>query len=187
MGRKKKNASLQEKIDGYLREYELDDLNQANDMSALTQMCRLEINMEQIQTALEGISDPAANATKVRDLHSALKAAQQSWLSIQTELGINRRKRKEDDDESPVSYIQRIQDQAKKFLDMRLQKLVCPSCGQILGKFMFYVTEQGEGGSIESTTKVVVPYKRSISCECWKCRTIATVQEQPLLIEASKN
>lgn len=186
MGRKKKGANLQDKVDGYLREYELDDLNEANDMSALIQMCRLELNMEQIQSALEQITDPVANATKVRDLHSALKAASQSWLNIQTELGINRKKRQADEDESPVSYIQRIQDQAKKFLDNRLQKITCPKCGQLLGKYIFYVTEKGEKGSIETVGKEVESYNYSVSCECWKCHESAAVVNSPsvLLLEA---
>ncbi len=170
MGRKRKGQVLQERIDKYLSEYELDELNQANDMAALTNMCQLELAIEQIQEALEGIQNKAEDSKKVKDLMSSLRDATQSWASLQTELGIARKKRQSESDETPLQYIDNLKKDAKKFLDSRLKVLVCDKCGQPLGKFFFYVNDKGEKGSIESETKPVEEYKYTVRHECWKCK-----------------
>jgi len=182
MGRKRKGAELQEKIDRYLEEYELDDLNQANDMAALVQMCQLEIRQEKIQEALDRIKDPAQDSKKIKDLVSALRDINQNWVTLQTELGINRRKRQSESDETPLQYIEKLKSQAKKFLDSRLKKFVCPHCGQVLGKYFFYINEKGEDGSIESETKPVEPYKYTIRCECWRCHNVAEISNEDILL-----
>ena len=187
MGRKRKGSALQDKIDKYLEEYELDDMNQANDMVALTQMCQIELNMENIQEALNsldytGKKGKDIDSKKIRELHSALRDANQNWVTLQTELAINRRKRKSEEDETPLKYIERLQSQAKKFIDSRFVKLVCPKCGQLLGKYMVYVTEKGERGSIESKTKEVESYKHTFRCECWKCGGVAEDSNEDIVL-----
>lgn len=183
MGRHKKGQALQERIDRYLDEYELDDLNQANDMAALTQMCQLELNMEQIQDALSKVKSKEIieDSKRIRDLVGALRDATQSWTNLQTELGIARRKRRTESDETPLQYIEKLQEQAKKIIDLRFKKLTC-DCGQALGKFMFYVTEKGESGSIESNKKGIVPYKYTVRCECWKCGDIAEISNEDIVL-----
>jgi len=187
MGRRRKGSALQEKIDRYLEEYELDDLNQANDMAALTQMCQIELNMEQIQEALNRVEYGSKKGTeidskRIRELHSALRDANQNWITLQTELGINRRKRQSESDESPLQYIEKIQEQSKKFIDGRFKKVTCSKCGQVLGKYMFYVIDKGERGSIGSEAKVVESYKYTIRCECWKCGDMAETSNESIVI-----
>jgi len=178
MGRKKKGSDLQDKIDKYLTDYELDDLNQSNDMQALTTMCQLELNIEKIQEALSSLEykkstkkgkETSIDTKQIRELHSALRDANQNWVQLQTELGINRRQRRSDDDETPLQHVMKIQDLARKFVDSRYNKVVCSDCGQYLGKYLLYVTEKGEEGSIESKTEKVEPYKHTFRVECWKC------------------
>lgn len=182
MGRKRKGQDVQERIERYLEEYELDDLNSANDMAALTQMCQIEVNVGQIQDALGNIKKPLEDSKKIRELQSALRDANQSWVSLQTELGINRKKRQSEKDESPLKYIERLQDISKKFLSSRLKKFVCPKCGQVLGKYIFYVVDKGEKGSIDSDTKPIEPYKFTIRHECWKCDEMAEVSNEEFMV-----
>jgi len=167
MGRKKKGSALQERINKYLAEYELDEMNTANDMAALTQMCQLELNMQQIQEALENIN-PLTDSKMLKELHSSLRDANQSWTSLQNELGINKRKRTSESDETPLKYIERLQEQAKKYVEMRFKVLKC-KCGQPLAKYFIYVPEKGEAGSIEYESKPVQPYSYTFEVECWKC------------------
>ncbi len=190
MGRKKKGSALQEKIDRYLEEYELDDLNQANDMAALTQMCQLELNIEKIQEALDGLDykggkGKEVDSKKIRELHSALRDANQNWVTLQQELGINRKKRKSDSEESPLQYIDRLQTQAKKFLDSRLTTFICPNCGQVLGKYFFYVTEKQEVGALDSEGKEIEKYKYTMRRECWKCGKMAEDSNENIVIAES--
>ena len=182
MGRPRKGQAVQDKINRYLEEYELDELNQANDMAALTQMCQIEVNIEQIQKALSKIKDPLEDSKKIRELQSALRDANQNWVTLQTELGINRKKRQSDSDESPLQYIDRLQDVGKKFLSSRLKEFGCPKCGQALGKYIFYVVDKGEKGSIESETKPIEPYKFTIRHECWKCGEMVEVSNEEFVV-----
>lgn len=184
MGRRRQGQALQDKIDKYLQEYELDDLNQANDMAALTQMCQLELNIEQIQEALATVKkkEVFTDSKKIRDLVGALRDATQSWTNLQEQLGIARKKRQSESDETPLQYIEKLKEQSKKFLDSRMKILKCDKCGQSLGKFMFYVVEKGEKGSIESETKPVEPYKYTIRHECWKCGKVAEVSNENIVL-----
>jgi len=182
MGRKRKGQEVQDKIEKYLQEYELDELNQANDMAALTQMCQIEINIEQIQKALGKIKDPLEDSKKIRELQSALRDANQNWVTLQQELGINRKKRQSEKDESPVKYLERLQEVSKKFMSSRLKKFACPKCKQVLGKYIFYVTDKGEKGSIESETKPIEPYKFTIRHECWKCGEMVEVSNEEFVV-----
>lgn len=186
-GRKRKGQDVQEKIERYLEEYELDELNQANDMAALTQMCQLEVNVERIQEALGKLDygtkkGGIVDSKKIRELHSALRDANQNWVTLQTELGINRKRRQSESDESPLQYVERLQEAAKKFMDSRLLKFKCSKCGQLLGKYFFYVVDKGEKGSIESETKPIEPYKFTIRHECWKCGEMVEVSNEEFVV-----
>ncbi len=182
MGRKKKNAALDDKIAKYLQTYELDDLNEANDMAQLMQMCALELNMEQIQRALGEITDPVKEARTIKDLQSSLKDAIASYTTLQGQLGINRSNRQSEADESPLQYIQRIQQLSKKFLDSRLKSISCPKCKQVLMKYLIYVEAKGEDGSIESKTKKPAPYKHTLRVQCWKCGEMVTISNEEIVL-----
>jgi hypothetical protein len=178
MGRKKKGANLlQEKLDKYLSEYELDELNEANDMQALLQMCRLELNMEKWSEALETI-DPAADAKKVKDLATSVRDATASWVQLQIELGINRRKRQSESDETPLSYIERLKEQATKYINSRYDTLECSDCNLPLARFRIYVTDKGEEGSLASITKSIEVMKFSVEVECPRCRRMVEINER---------
>ncbi len=183
MGRPKKGQAVQDKVDRYLEEYELDDLNQANDMAALVQMCQIEVTMERIYKALDSLK-PAEESKKVRELNSALRDANQNWTTLQTQLGIDRKKRVSESDETPLQYVERIQELGRKFMESRLVRLSCPKCGQILGKYIFYITDKGEPGSLESEIKAIEPYKYTVRCECWKCKEVAEVSNEDIVMVA---
>jgi hypothetical protein len=178
MPRKKKGADVEERVKGYLKEYELDEMNAANDMAALRRMCQYEVDIEQLQDAISGIQDVATKSKQMRDLHAALKDANSSWVALQQELGIGKSKRQSENEETPLTYIERLKEQSKKFMDVRLKKVVCPNCQQTLGKYYFYVTDKGEPGSIASTIKKIEPYVYSIKIECWKCNKLVEVNNE---------
>lgn len=184
MARRPKGQDLQDKVDNYLETYELDDINQANDMAALTQMCQIEIELEKLHNALDDIkkSDILANSKKIREVQSAIRDANQNWTTLQKDLGINRSKRQSEKDESVLQYVDRLQSLAMKFMEYRLKKLVCPSCNQILGKYFFYVTDKGEKGSIDTEGAVVEPYRYTIRHECWKCKGVAEDSNEDIVI-----
>ena len=173
-GRPRKGQDLQDKLDKYLKEYELDDLNEANDYASLVQMCRLEAYIEKLQGSLDEMKDLSLDTKKVKDLNTALKDSIQAYLNLQDKLGINRSQRVSEDDETPLSYIEKLRDQAKRFLDMRFKLLKCPNCNNSLAKYYIYVKEKGEDGSLSSAGKPVEHLKHKIMIECPKCGTFAS-------------
>jgi rubredoxin len=172
-GRPRKGQDLQERLDKYLREYELDDLNGANDYASLVQMCRLEVYIEKLQASLDGMKDLSTDTKKVKDLNTALKDSIQAYLNLQDKLGINRSQRVSENDETPLSYIEKLRDQAKRFLDLRFKVVKCPSCSTNLAKYYIYVNEKGEEGSLASAGKPVEHLKHKFTVECPRCGAFA--------------
>jgi hypothetical protein len=176
-GRKKKTAPLDEKVQKYLSTYELDELNEANDKAALMQMCRLEISIEKLQAAIDGVKDLGQDSKIVKDLNTALKDATNSWVQLQTELAISRKKRTSEGDETPLNYIARLQDLGRKFLAKRLKVLSCPKCKINLGKYHVYILEKGEKGSILYSDKEIPLTKFSFCVECPICGILVEEHE----------
>lgn len=177
-GRPKKGASIQEKLDQYLKEYDLDDMNTTNDMAALRQMCQLEVNMENLLKSISEIKKPSDSPQEYKALTTAYKDASRAWMDLQTELGINKKKRKSETDETPLSYIERLKKDAKKYMDRRLKKVICKDCGMLIAKYCVYVEEKGERGAIAYKDIELEKIKYSFKVECPKCFKMIEVSQE---------
>jgi len=177
-GRKKKGYELEEKLNTYQEAYELDDLNRANDLASLRQLCHFEIIIEKLQAKVTTLKDFDKNSKAMKDLTTALRDTVNSYTSLQTALGINRAKRQSDSDESVLSYIDKLKDQAKKVWDVRLKKVICNDCHLPLGKFYIYITEKGEPGAIAYDGKTIEPIKYSFEIECPQCFKMVAVTNE---------
>ncbi len=173
MPRHNYSQDIENKIQGYLKEYEPDDLNQTNDLAALRNLATLEVNVERLQRALLNI-DIAKEPKQASQIQGAIKDNLQSWNAVQVELNINRKKRKTEGNDyntNPKLYADFLREQAPKLLDRRLKKLICPTCNVLLGKWAMHVElDSAEPGSIEAEKHPPVPMKRTVRMECWKCR-----------------
>lgn len=176
-GRKPKGYELDSKINTYLETYELDDLNRANDMASLRQLAQFEIIIENLQNELASIKNIGSDTKVVKDLNTALRDAVNSYNSLQTTLGVDRRKRVSDSEESVVSYIDKLKDQAKKMWAVRLKVLKCNDCQLPVMKYFIYVTEKGERGSLSAETNPVEPIKYNLEVECPRCGKMVVVDE----------
>jgi hypothetical protein len=177
-GRKPKGYDLNKKLETYAQTFELDDLNKANDLASLRQLAQYEIIIESLQGELASIKKIGSDSKRVKDLNTALRDAVNSYTSLQTILGIDRRKRQSEADESVLSYIDKLKDQAKKVWGIRLKVLKCKTCNLPLMKYYIYITEKGELGSIEAENKLVEKIKYNIEIECPKCRTMVKLDER---------
>lgn len=177
-GRKPKGYELNEKLSTYLETYEVDDLNRANDLSSLRQLAQYEIIIENMQGELASIKNSGSDTKRIKDLSTALRDAVNSYTSLQTTLGIDRKKRQSDSEESVVSYIDKLKDQAKKFLDARFSVLRCSACNLPLMKYYIYIKEKGEIGSIESKKKPIKNIKYKLEVECPKCGKTVSIDER---------
>jgi len=176
-GRKPKGYNLNKKLENYTQTFEIDDLNKANDLASIRQLAQFEIIIESLQEELASMKS-IDDAKRVKDLNTALRDAVNSYTSLQTTLGIDRRKRQSDADESVLSYIDKLKDQAKKIWNIRLKVLKCKDCNLPLMKYYIYVTEKGEIGSIESESTPVEKIKYNLEVECPKCGTMVKLDER---------
>jgi hypothetical protein len=177
MGRKKKGADLQIKLNGYLKDYELDELNKSNDLVSLRQMCQLEITIESLHDHIPKVN-PIKDSKTYKDLIQSLRDAENSFTTLQDQLGIARKKRASETDETPLSYIERLKTQAKTMLSKRLEIIICPICNLTLMKYHIYIKENGEHGSIKWDSKDVdlIPY--TIFIECPNCHKPVEINER---------
>jgi len=176
-GRKPKGYELAEKLQTYLETYELDDLNRANDLASLRQLAQFEIIIDNLQVELSAIKTAGADTKRVKDLNTALRDAVNSYTSLQTTLGVDRKKRSSDSEESVISYIDKLKDQSKKFWDSRLKVLKCKECNLPLMKYYIYVLEKGEPGSMEADNNSPEPIKYSFKVECPRCEKMVNLDE----------
>jgi len=171
-GRPKKGQAVNEKIDRYLSEYDLDDMNETNDMASIHQMCELEITIEKLQSALNKIKKLEDDPKKAKDLMTSIKDATATWVKLQTELGISKRKRDSASDESVLSYVEKLKTQAKKFMDSRLKVVICEDCSLPVGKYHVYIKEHGEPGALAYENVDLAPIKYTFRVECPRCGNI---------------
>lgn len=177
-GRKPKGYDLEKKLNTYLETYELDDLNKANDLASLRQLAQFEIIIENLQEELASIKKVGTDTKKIKDLNTALRDAVNSYTNLQTTLGVDRRKRVSEAEESVISYIDKLKDQAKKVLTARLKVLKCKECNLPIMKYYIYVTEKGEKGSIAETKKPIELIKYNLEVECPRCFKMVKVTEE---------
>lgn len=176
-GRKPKGYKLNEKLKTYLETFELDDLNKANDLDSLKQLAQFEIIIENIQNELASMKNIGDDTRKVKDLNTALRDAVNSYTSLQGTLGIDRKKRQSESEESVLSYVEKLKFQAKKMLKDRLQILKCKKCHLPLMKYYIYIKEKGDKGSIISETVPIEPIKYNLAVECPRCGDMISSNE----------
>jgi len=177
-GRKKKGFELNQKLQAYLDTYELDDLNRANDLSSLRQLANFEIIIANLQEQIGSLKDLDTNSKVVKDLSTALRDNEQSYSQLQINLGIDRKKRQEEGNESVLDYITKLKEQAKKKLAARLKVLRCNACNLPLGKYYIYITEKGDAGAIAFEHKVIEPIKYTFRVECPRCHTMVETSNE---------
>lgn len=168
---------VEDKVEEYKRIYNVTD--NPNDLESLKAMVSLGLALEKMQKALLA-TDAEKFPKKIKDLQSAIRDSTNSFNQYQTELGISRVKRQEEEDKTTVvDYLDKLKKEAKNILDRRLKVLTCDKCGQVLGKYYIYITSEGaEEGSIAAQTKPPVPYPFTIRCGCWKCE-LAVKNKEP--------
>lgn len=178
MGRKKKNADFDDKLQVYLDAYELDDLNKANDLASLRQLVNFEIIIENLQKELSSLKDVATDTKKVKELNTALRDAVQSYSQLQVSLGIDRKKRQAEGAQSVLDYVEKLKRHSKTVLDKRLKFVRCDDCNLPIAKYFIYVTEKGEPGALVNEGKDIEQIKYTFRVECPRCGQMITVSNE---------
>jgi RNase P subunit RPR2 len=123
----------------YEEDYDLSSLNSSNDASNLESLLRYQIIIEDLQEEINGLMEQGAadNITAIKKLSDAAKDMLDRCMTIERQLGIDRKTRKSElDTDSPAEYISKIKSVAKEFLGQRLQRVMCADCKIQLFKFL---------------------------------------------------
>ena len=177
---RKKYDSVETRLAKYKLDYDLSDVNQSNDLESIKQLCSLDLRLEKLHDSLKNVN-AIKDANKYKSLSAALRDLTNSSSTLSTNLGIIRKKRREQNEtEDAFKYIQELKEQAKTIIDKRLLKLICP-CGIILAKYHIFITEKGERGAIEWAGKEIPKIAYRLEVECSRCGKIVKTNQSGLV------
>lgn len=154
-----------DKLEQYKKEYDIDDINDANDISTLYILIRTELMVDAMQKKMQELIDVdmVDNASDIKKLADLLRDAIETSRKLQQVLGIDRRTRREKEDSMDVaSYIRFIKHEASKFLENRLKKVYCDDCKVLVGRY--------------SSAFSFNAY--SVSFQCNQCKKMVTVERE---------
>lgn len=122
----------------FQEDYDLSTLNNSNDRlnldTLIDNIAIIETIGEEIKRLMS--SGDIAGAVAVIDKLARTKdGLQQQNVTIERQLGIDRKSRKKDNETSAAEYIIALKQHAKEFLEKRLTKVFCPNCKILVLRF----------------------------------------------------
>lgn len=133
------------------------DMNNANDVELLRSLVRHLIQQETVNTQITRLqrSDNVDTRT-LKNLGDYQRSLVASISEIQEKLGISRKQRKDQDNDSDVpTFIADLKARAKDFFDKSTTQIRCEKCGVELARYWL---------NFPTHTKIV-----HIEAACWKC------------------
>ena len=158
------NDSFNKLYAEYASKYDLVGLDNPNDIANLRTMIYNQLMIDQLQeniqsTIAEG-EEMTPEALK-KTLDSITLLSQQN-LRLESQLGIDRKTRKDGQADNFGTYMVQLKQTAKEFIDKRLVKVFCKSCKVMVGRI----------SGVYDTTQY------NASFQCPQCKKITTVQRK---------
>lgn len=121
--------------------YDVDTLSSANDKANLSMLIRNQILVERIQEELNGIiedndTELIESIVIIKKLQDSLKDLTESSLALERALGIDRKSRKKDSQESVADYISSLKVAAREWLETQTVKVFCPKCQVLVARLI---------------------------------------------------
>jgi hypothetical protein len=132
----------------YREKYDVESLENPNDLANLETMIRNQLLIEQLQDRLDDlITGESIDSVEVKKILDSIVALSQTNVQYERTLGIDRKTRKQQQAESVVDYIVKIKQLAREFLDndRRIIKVMCKTCNIMVGRVsgVYETTEFG--------------------------------------------
>lgn len=125
-------------IKQYQEDYDLSTLNLSNDKQNLDTLVRNTVLIEKLDATIDTLmesGDIAAAVVTIDKLARTKDGLQQQNVTIERQLGIDRKSRKKDNETSAAEYIIALKQNAKEFLEKRLTKVYCQHCKILVLRF----------------------------------------------------
>ncbi len=151
----------------YKEKYNVDALDSPNDVANLHAMIRNQILIEELQFQLDLSvrSDDTIDANQIKKILDSIVALSETNMNYEKTLGIDRKSRKQQANESIEDYVTTLKQRAKEWIDHddRLVKVYCKKCNIMVGRI---------SGVYETTA-----YDAGFQCpQCKKYTTIKRVE-----------
>jgi len=136
-----KEKRFLEKWDRYRKAFNVENLNDANDKTGLDLIINFEINIEDLQNQVDIMIEDAKNDGKLdpmgaRKIFDIINMLTTQIRALQTTLGIDRATRQKTEAENIEAYIKMLKNESKNYIDQRIQKIYCPDCHVMVGRFI---------------------------------------------------
>lgn len=132
----------------YKEKYDVESLENPNDLANLETMIRNQLLIVQLQDRLDKlITASKLDPIEVKKILDSIVALSQTNVQYERTLGIDRKTRKQQQAESVVDYIIKLKQLAREFIDndRRLTKVICKTCNIMVGRIsgVYETTEYG--------------------------------------------
>lgn len=118
----------------YANNYDLDDLK-PNDLASLESLIHATIMLRTYESQMREISSDGTNYENIPIIEKLGKVCSELRSDIsklQDDLKITRKTRKNDKEESVLTFIDGLKEKARKFYTAKTQWIFCPKCGMLL-------------------------------------------------------
>lgn len=157
---KKASAAFNAIMAEYRTKYDVDSLENPNDLANLETMIRNQLLIQQLQDRLDDlVTATEIEPMEVKKILDSIVALSQTNVQYERTLGIDRKTRKQQQAESVVDYIAKIKQLAREFIDndRRLTKVHCKNCNIMVGRIsgVYETTEYGAGFQCPQCKKII--------------------------------
>lgn len=121
----------------YAERYDVDNIVNPNDQANLASMIRNQLLVEKLQQRLDELADNKDfDSMELKKVLDGIKALQETNLQLEKQLGIDRKTRKQQQQESFPDYLAGIKKLSREFLnnDERLTRVYCNACQIMVGR-----------------------------------------------------
>lgn len=143
-----KDIEFQRIMSQYKEKYDVDSIQNPNDLANLETMIRNQLLIEKLQDRLDKVAnDIKIDPNEVKKILDSITALSQTNMQYEKILGIDRKTRKTEQAESFPEYLAAIKRIATEFLDnnTRLTRVYCKFCNIMVGRIsgVYETTEYG--------------------------------------------
>jgi len=143
---------IQDKIDEFGKDYDLSDLK-ANDMMMLRALAQKLIFLDDLEQAsylirVGGLVEIGKDSvslnklTELKTINDSISSTTKDILSLQENLNISRKSRKNDKETSVINELERLKKAASEFIEQRLFYVFCPKCNELLATVWFLYPDE---------------------------------------------
>ena len=140
--KKQMEKAIKEKLSDFDDDYDLSDLK-INDRLVLRNLIRAIITLEDLENEFYALRKDISNSNilLLDRLSKVMNHLRRDISDMQDDLKLTRRIRKESQEENFATYLENLQEKARKFYRQKMLYIFCPECKRLLSTVWLLQTE----------------------------------------------